>query len=591
VKLPDLQSIRWKIALPQFALILAVLAGLLAFLSGLLRDTYVDTLKSRLRAECSLLSASVDSLRRGGASPAQINDFTHAAADRLGLRFTVIDADGTVLGDSEADPAAMENHLTRPEVQQALAQGAGSSIRRSATTGIETLYVAVPVPDGQTAVGIVRLAVPLSDVNAAVWRLQQTVIALMAGAAALSLLLSFLAVRRTTRPLEELTEAARAVASGNLQTTILPESRDEIGRLTEAFRIMTERLRSQVESLQTERGTLTAVLAQITDGLAILDSQGGITLFNPAAGRILGIPPARAEGHPAVEVFRQAQLLELWRKCRQDGQTETIAVEWEPRGIFLQAVATPLEGTLRGSILLLFQDLTRMRRLETVRRDFIANISHELRTPLASLQSLAETLHDTAMEDRDAANRFLNLMQTEIDSMNQAVRELLELSRIESGDSPLERQPVDPADLWDTAVQRLRALAERNGIALENRTPAGLPAVLADSARVEQVMINLIHNAVKFTPAEGSVVVSASPQADAVRFSICDTGAGISEENLSRIFERFYKADRARAGEGAGLGLSIARHIIEAHGGRIWAESAPGQGSTFYFTLPIAPPA
>jgi two-component system, OmpR family, phosphate regulon sensor histidine kinase PhoR len=388
--------------------------------------------------------------------------------------------------------------------------------------------------------------------------------------------------------LEELTEAARRVAAGRLQTTLLPASRDEIGQLTDAFNTMTERLRSQFESLQIERGKLAAVLAQMTDGVSILDAQGKVSLFNPAAAQIFGIREEHALGHSAAEVLRNYQLIELWRNSRNSGKSNSIAVEAGAEDVFLQAVATPLGGTLQGSILLIFQDLTRLRRLETVRRDFIANISHELRTPLASIQALAETLHDGALEDRGAANRFLDLMQTEIDTMNQTLRELLELAQIESGEAPFTLHPADPAVLCADALRRIQMLAQRNGLTLENRCPADLPQVAADSARIEQAMMNLLHNAVKFTPAGGSITVSAQAMQTEVQFSIRDTGVGISKEDLPRIFERFYKADRSRSGGGTGLGLSISRHIIEGHGGRIWAESTEGKGSTFFFTLPMA---
>jgi two-component system phosphate regulon sensor histidine kinase PhoR len=588
MKLPNLQSIRWKIALPQLGLFLLLLTSLLLFLSGLVRNAYLDTLKQRLEAECRLLAEETSALRQAGAASSDLETFARSAAASLGLRFTIIASDGTVLGDSEADPATMENHLTRPEIQLALAQGAGSDIRRSATTGISMLYVAVPIRTDAQASGIVRLAIPLSTVDSAVARLQTSLLLAIAIAAALSLLLSFLAARRATRPLEELTEAARRVASGRLETTLLPAGRDEIGQLTDAFNTMTGRLRSQFETLQIERGKLAAVLAQMTDGVSIVDDQGKVTLLNPAAERIFGTREERAIGHSVAEVFRQFQLIELWRKARAGGESLSLAVEAGAENVFLQAVATPLGGTLHGSILLLFQDLTRLRRLEAVRRDFIANISHELRTPLASMQSLAETLHGGAKDDPAAADRFLDLMLTEIDTMHQTVRELLELSRIESGEAPPALQPAEPAVLIADALRRVQMLARRNGLTLENECPDNLPPVLADSERIEQVMMNLLHNAVKFTPAGGKITVSARTAEREVQFSFRDSGVGISAEDLPRIFERFYKADKSRSGGGTGLGLSIARHIVESHGGRIWAESTVSEGSTFLFTLPIA---
>jgi two-component system, OmpR family, phosphate regulon sensor histidine kinase PhoR len=588
VKFPNLQAIRWKIALPQLGLFIAILSGLLLYLSGFVRDAYLETLKSRLQSECRLLAAETASLQQTGASPEAFEGFTRASASSLGLRFTIIDSDGTVLGDSETDPGAMENHLTRPEVQLALAQGAGTSIRQSATTGINTLYVAVPIRAEERPSGVVRLAIPLSTVDSAVARLQTSLLLAIAVAAALSLVLSFFAARRATRPLEELTDAARRVAAGRFRTTLLPASRDEIGLLTEAFNTMTERLRSQFDSLQTESGKLAAVLAQMTDGVSISDAQGKVTLLNPAAERMFGIREEKAVGHSVTEVFRQAPLIELWRKCGESGSSQSVTTEADAQNVFLQAVATPLGGALQGSILLLFQDLTRLRRLEAVRRDFIANISHELRTPLASMQSLAETLHGGAKDDPAAADRFLDLMLTEIDTMHQTVRELLELSRIESGEAPPALQPAEPAVLIADALRRVQMLARRNGLTLENECPDNLPPVLADSERIEQVMMNLLHNAVKFTPAGGKITVSARTAGREVQFSFRDSGVGISAEDLPRIFERFYKADKSRSGGGTGLGLSIARHIVEGHGGRIWAESKESQGSTFFFSLPIS---
>jgi two-component system phosphate regulon sensor histidine kinase PhoR len=232
--------------------------------------------------------------------------------------------------------------------------------------------------------------------------------------------------------------------------------------------------------------------------------------------------------------------------------------------------------------------LTRVRRLETVRRDFISNVSHELRTPLASLKALTETLQQGALEDPPAARRFLGRIETEVDALTQMAQELLELTRIESGQVPLEFIAAAPQDLLASAVERMRAQAERAGVGLRTECPSGLPEVRTDPPRLEQVLVNLIHNAVKFTRPGGEVVLSAQLAGEFVCFSVRDTGVGISADDLPRIFERFYKADRARSGGGTGLGLSICRHLVEAHGGRIWAESEEGRGSTFYFTLPLS---
>jgi len=284
-------------------------------------------------------------------------------------------------------------------------------------------------------------------------------------------------------------------------------------------------------------------------------------------------------------VIRQHQLIEAWRVCQESGEMQTQSVEMSDRRQFLQIVAIPDRTT--GGSLLLVQDLTRVRHLETVRRDFVSNISHELRTPLASLKALTETLQDGALEDHEAAKRFLVRIEAEVDALTQMAAELLELSRIESGQVPLDLKPVSPATLLFTALDRMRMQVERAAITFSVVCPPDLPSIRADAPRLEQVLVNLIHNAVKFTPPGGQVILSAQKEEYFIRFAVQDSGVGISTEDLPRIFERFYKTDRARTSGGTGLGLSISRHIVEAHGGKIWAESEEGKGSTFFFTILI----
>jgi two-component system phosphate regulon sensor histidine kinase PhoR len=256
----------------------------------------------------------------------------------------------------------------------------------------------------------------------------------------------------------------------------------------------------------------------------------------------------------------------------------------------MRVVVTPFLRRAGRGYLVILQDLTQVRRLQTVRQDFISNVSHELRTPLASLRALAETLRDSALDDPPAAERFLDRMEIEVDALTQMVEELLELSRIESGQVPLRLNPVLPHAAICPAVDRLRAQAERGQLTLTVDVSRDLPLVLVDASRIHQVVTNIVHNAIKFTPADGTVTVSAFADATTVTVAVADTGSGIAPNNLSRIFERFFKTDRSRAVGGTGLGLAIAKHIVQAHGGHIWAVSQEGKGSTFYFTMPRAEP-
>jgi len=388
---------------------------------------------------------------------------------------------------------------------------------------------------------------------------------------------------RLRRSLDEYATTVRRAAQGDLSPAALPEDVTGLEDISNAVHSLVATFDSHISSVEAERAKLAAVLEQMTDGVLIVDSDGRVQFANPAAVRLFDTPTPI--GHTAAEVLRQYQLVEAWQRARASGEQQSEAVEIPSRHLFLQLFILPDPHT-DGSLLLV-QDLTRVRRLEMVRRDFISNVSHELRTPLASLKALTETLRDGALEDPKVADRFLGRIETELDALTQMAQELLELARIESGQVPLEFSQVNPARLLEASAERMRAQAERAGLTLRLEVPAGLPEVRGDERRLEQVLVNLVHNAVKFTPPGGVVVLSAAMEGGVVRFAVRDTGVGIPEDDLSRIFERFYKADRARSGGGTGLGLSIARHIIEAHRGRIWVESEEDLGSSFFFTIPV----
>jgi two-component system phosphate regulon sensor histidine kinase PhoR len=339
----------------------------------------------------------------------------------------------------------------------------------------------------------------------------------------------------------------------------------------------------QLSTLDSQTARLSTVLEQLTDGVLIADSHGQVQFANPAARKLFDTKTPL--NHSVAEVIRNHQLIETWRRCQQTREMQSESVELPMRRQFLQLIAIP--DSHEGGSLLLVQDLTRVRRLETVRRDFISNVSHELRTPLASLRALTETLQNGALSDPTAGPRFLGRISTEVDALTQMAQELLDLSRIESGQVELVLAPVSPKQLLLTAMDRMKMQAERAGLKLSLGCADDLPHVRADRARLEQVLVNLIHNAVKFTKPGGEISLEAGSVIGAIRCAVRDTGAGIPAESLSRIFERFYRVDASRTGSGTGLGLSISKHIIEAHGGKIWAESEEGRGSVFYFEIPI----
>ena len=387
------------------------------------------------------------------------------------------------------------------------------------------------------------------------------------------------------RSADNYARAIRRAAEGDLSPEELPTDIENFEALSSSVHALASAFDLRLSSLDAERTRLEATLTQMTDGVLIADSQGRIQMTNPAAEKLFGEGEALV-GKSVSIALRHHQLIETWRKCQQSGEVQSDSVELPATRKFLQLIAIPDQHA--GGAILLVQDLTRIRRLETVRRDFISNVSHELRTPLASLKALTETLQDGALEDPTAAHRFLGRIQTEVDALTQMATELLELSRIESGQVPLELKLLSPAKLLSSAADRMKMQADRAGLTLQVDCPADPPLIRADLPRLEQVLVNLIHNAVKFTPPGGEITLMAAPIGQSVCFSVRDTGLGIPTDDLPRIFERFYRVDRSRTGGGTGLGLSIAKHIVEAHGGKIWAESREGEGSTFYFTIPTS---
>ncbi len=381
----------------------------------------------------------------------------------------------------------------------------------------------------------------------------------------------------------------RTAAAGGISLEKIPEDEKGFEDLSNAVKDLVERINDKLKVQGKERARLSAVLERMTDGVLIADAEGRIQFANPAARSLFDM--SAAAGQSVAEVVRQYQLVEAWQRTRETGEPQEEALEIPAHHQYIHLVVLPYRES--GGSLLLAQDLTRVRRLETVRRDFISNVSHELRTPLASLKALTETLRDGAIQDPKAAPRFLERIETEVDALSQMTSELLELTRIESGQVSLELKAISPDVLIHSATERMRAQAERAGLKLTVESSSqsengSAIKIMADSSRLEQVLVNLIHNSIKFTAPGGEITISQNPAGKYVNFSVRDNGVGIPQEDMERIFERFYKIDRARSGGGTGLGLSISKHIVEAHGGTIWVESREGKGSTFSFSIPSA---
>ena len=541
------------------------------------RQHETDTIGERLASDAAIVAELTrDALARRDA--AAVDALAKRLGASSGTRITIIARDGTVLGESDEDPRGMENHASRPEVAAALASRQGRAIRASATVGRDLLYVAVPVRDGTAITGVARVALPLAQLDALASSLAGAILAAATAGAIGAAAVAFLLERAITRPLLDLTRRASAGATD--RTSFAVGGPEEVRRLGGALGSMAEEARAARQAVESERDRLATVITELSDAVLIVDAGDRILLANPAAERLLGTQPL--PGRRVVDVVRDHEVFEAIAEARL-GRDAHAQIEREAPRRLVRVVARPLEA---GQLLLSLQDLTTLQRLETVRRDFVANVSHELRTPIASLAAMADTLAGGAVDDPDAARDFVARMQGEVAELAQLVEELLSLARIESGAEALRLARVAPARLLEDAARRMRALAERAGVRVDVAADPATPAVLADAEKVGQVLANLLHNAVKFTPSGGLVVIGAEERDDHVAFEVRDTGAGIDVEALPRVFERFYKSDRSRATGGTGLGLAIAKHIVQAHGGEISAASeGPGRGATFTFTL------
>ena len=566
---------------------LAALAGLLAGIvllaiaaPGLADRHDAETLQAWLGSEARLAGdLARDGLRARDAN--LLDPLAHRIATSAGVRVTFIDPTGVVLGESDEDRSTMDNHASRPEVAAALAGNEGTAIRVSATVQRDLLYVAVPVRDGGQIIGVSRTALPVATLESFASRLGGTIALAGALATAVALAVVVLLSRAVTGPIGALTRSAEAVAAGG-SARFEAGGPDETRRLGDALRTMSDRITGERHDAESERDRLAVLIDELGDAIVIASAEGEIERANRAATDLLGTPLA---GRRLVDVVRDHEVIDAIARARADSDSVAHVERTEPPR-FQRVVARRLA---EGELLLVIQDLTNLRRLQTVRRDFVANVSHELRTPLASLKAMAETLQAGAIDDPEAARDFVRRMGTEIDDLARLVEELLLIGRLESGQPVVAPTVVSAAALLDGARERLGPLAERARVRLVVDRPEHAPMVLADPERIGQVFANLVHNATKHTPTGGEIRLSAAPNGKVVLFTVRDTGDGIAAADVDRIFERFYKSDRSRADGGSGLGLSIAKHIVEAHGGVIHAASpGPGRGATFTFTLPVA---
>jgi two-component system phosphate regulon sensor histidine kinase PhoR len=558
----------------------------------LVRGEARDALAERLRSDAILVRESAAPLLRAHDGAA-LDRIAKQLAAEVSVRLTFIDGDGVVLGDSDHDPATMENHALRPEVLAARETGAGRSLRWSQTIEKEMLYVALRADPAEPALGVVRASLPVATLEARLRALYLRVALLATPFGLAALATAAISLGVFSRAVHDLTGAAEAVAAGGpARRTEAEERADEIGSLARAVRGMADELSRRLAALGRERTQLAAVVGGLDEGLVAVARDLTVLLANEAAVRLLDLGAAPESGRALVDTVGRPAVAEVARDALEgrSGAARTLEVirgTGEPR--IVEVRATPFgEGGVDG-VVLLFRDVTEVERYERLRREFVANVSHELRTPVALVKGYLETLEDGALRDPERGPRFLAILRRHVDGLARLVADLLTLSELESRAETRPAEPVDIAAAVDAVLVPFEAEVARKRLRVVRRLPAGLPPVAAHRERVERAIRNLVDNAVKFSPEGGAIEISARARGGEVALDVRDDGPGVPPEDAARIFERFYRVEKSRSREagGTGLGLAIVKHIMQQAGGAVAVRSEPGRGATFTLTFPV----
>ncbi|HEX8872331.1 MAG TPA: ATP-binding protein [Candidatus Acidoferrum sp.] len=583
----------WKLALTFLALLLSVLLAVDFLAERALRGSYESDGYRQLKAITSVLR--LKPLPLANAPPqtpeeiAALNNWVASAASS-GARVSVIAADGRVLADSQSDISTMENHADRPEVREAMLTGEGHSKRDSVTLRQQLLYYAVReyLPGGAPIV--VRLALPVDGIDEPLGSFRTNVwlwsLLIFIAAGGVALLMS----RSYTGRVERLREFSRRVAEGDFRPLPPDGTGDELDALATSLNQTAGRLDRTIRSLTEERNLSAAILGSMVEGVAVVNGAERLVFANPGFASILGLDVPPMAGSSLLEVVRQTELIAAVRRVlsgepRVEAEiaTGTVRVHY-----FAATVASVRAGETSGAVIVL-HDITELRKLERVRRDFVANVSHEFRTPLTAIQGFAETLLSGALDDPQNRGRFLGIILEHSRRLGRLTEDLLKLSQMDADRLELEVRRISVAQLVESCYETAQRRAAAKELTLSLNLPARLPDVACDVRRLQEVLQNLLDNATQYTLPGGKIALSAAANNDEVVFTVADTGIGIPQADQSRIFERFYRVDAARSREagGTGLGLAIAKHLIEVHGGRIWVESELGVGSKFHFSVPV----
>ena len=513
-------------------------------------------------------------------------------SERARARITLIDAQGKVLSDSDPNLIGVDNHLNRSEIQEARIKGKGTATRYSRTIKQDSLYVALPRRDGPVVTGYLRLSRTLAEVNAAIEQFRHGVLQVLLLVVVCAMLLAMIFSMRLAAPIWEMADFTERVRKGDLSGTILVRSGDEIGQLAGNINEMVAVLREKIRSANEEKWKLRAAFAGMAEGVMVLDGQGRIESLNRGMTEMIGGDYADIVKKTPIEVMRNIELqdaLNRFLRGEQPVHREIALGTFPPRILDVTISTVKSPPGQDPKTMLVFHDVTRLKKLERMRVDFVANVTHEIKTPLTAINGFVETLEGGAIHDPALANRFLQTIRENVLRLNRLVDDLLTLSSIELGESELHPESVALGDILDKAQALIQAKAAVKGVVLQTDLPPDLPAIRADRDRAVQVLLNILDNAVKFSPEGGKIDVKAAKEREFVTVRVADQGPGIPAAEIPRLGERFYRVDKTRSRElgGTGLGLSIVKHLMQAHGGAMEIESASGRGAAVTLRFPV----
>jgi two-component system phosphate regulon sensor histidine kinase PhoR len=572
----------FKILLSYLAIIFLSFVILNSFIKDELRNVLTGKIERELLAYARLIDLK---------SPLKISEQLNQLAQISKSRVTLIDAGGIVLADSLLDARGLENHLNRPELQEARLRGEGKATRFSVSDQTEMFYVAVAIREGLKVNGYVRLARTLDDVKNTVDEVYASFFLALIVTSLFSLLLAFIFSHYITKPIRILEKFTEKLRRGEPSGTLILQTSDETKKLADNINYLVEELQIKIRTANEEKSKLMAALTNMTEGILILDMHDRIEFVSPALSGLLMQQYGDINGKSLMEAFRNADLHKAFHQFKLTRETVSVEISMgriEP--VIMKISISNVHDYPEGEkIMVVFHDVTRLKKLETIRTDFVANVTHEIRTPLAAIIGYLETLQDGAISNPDDARRFLDIMLKQAERLNRLVEDLMTISRLELGETKFNFEEIFFREMVDSVIPLLEARAAAKNIRVHNLVPGALPPISGDCDRLSQVLVNLLDNAVKFTPEGGTVTINGEETEGGIIISIADTGVGIPQEEIQRLGERFYRVDKTRSRElgGTGLGLSIVKHLMIAHGGRMEIQSRLGKGTKVSLFFPL----